>query len=248
MKRTVTILLMAWSLYAQTGEEVAKRAYERISGYGSSVSVTTMVLENAQGEKNIRKLEIRRLENDGGDRSLLTFLHPADLRGTKLLSYEVIGGDDKQWLYLPAIRRVKRISSRNKSGAFMASEFSYEDIASQHYRNFRYDEKVRTVEKDGETLLQVTRYPIDKHSGYWKQVVYIDPADYLTRRGDFYDRHRKLLKRITFSDYVRLDGVWRAHRIEIYNVQNNKKSTLVWDRDRIRAGLKKKDFTRKVLR
>ena len=248
MKKSIAFLCLSVALLAQSGEEIARHSYEKISGYQSSVSKTTMILKNAQGDKNIRKLEMKKLEGKNGDRSLLVFLYPNDLKGTKLLSYEVIGGDDKQWLYLPALKRVKRISSRNKSGSFMASEFSYEDIASQNYKNYSYPKDANIIEKDGVKYFEVLRVPKDKHSGYSKQIIYIDTKENLARFGKYFDKQGRLLKKIVFENYVLIDGVYRVHKIVIKNVQNQKESILTWDSDTIKAGLGKKDFTKRVLR
>jgi len=248
MKNIVLMSLISVMLFAQSSEEIARKSYEKISGYGSSISKTTMLLRNAQGDENLRKLEMRKLEGKNGDKSLLIFLYPNDLKDTKLLSYEVIGGDDKQWLYLPSIKRVKRISSRNKSGSFMASEFSYEDISSQNYKNYSYSGEVKKVIIDGIEYFQLTREPKDKNSGYSKQIVNIDTKEYLARFGEYFDKQGRLLKKIFFSDYVLLDGVYRVHKIVIKNVQNKKESLLTWDEDKIKTGLSKKDFSKRVLR
>ena len=248
MKQSIVFLYFCVALLAQSGEEVAKRAYEKISGYQSSISKTTMVLENAQGDKNIRKLEMKKLEGKNGDRSLLIFLYPNDLKGTKLLNYEVIGGDDKQWLYLPTLKRVKRISSRNKSGSFMASEFSYEDISSQNYKNYTYPEDAKIITKDGIEYFEVLRVSKDKHSGYSKQIIYVDTKENLARFGEYFDKQNRLLKKISFQNYVLLNGVYRVHKIVIKNVQNQKKSALTWDSDAIKTGLSKKEFSKRILR
>ena len=248
MKKSITFLCLSVVLLAQSGEEVAKQAYGKISGYQSSISKTTMVLKNAQGDENIRKLEIKRLEGKNGDMSLLVFLYPNDLKDTKLLNYEVIGGDDKQWLYLPALKRVKRISSRNKSGSFMASEFSYEDISSQNYKNYTYPEDTKTITKDRVEYFEILRVPKDKHSGYSKQIIYIDTKENLARFGEYFDKQDRLVKKIHFQNYVLLYGVYRVHKIVIKNVQNQKESTLTWDSDTIKVGLSKKDFSKRVLR
>ncbi len=248
MKRCIVLICLGVTLFAHGGEEIAKKAFERVSGYRSSVSNTVMILRNAQGDENIRRLEIKRLEGENGDRSLLVFLYPNDLKGTKLLSYEVIGGDDKQWLYLPALKRVKRISSRNKSGSFMGSEFSYEDISSQNYKNYTYVQEVKRVTKNGREYFKVIRIPRDKHSGYSKQIVYIDTKENLARFGEYYDKQGRLLKKIAFLNYEVLGGVYRVHKIVIKNVQNQKESILTWESDKINAGLGKKDFSKRVLR
>ncbi len=248
MRKSILFLCLSIVLLAESGEKVAKQAYEKISGYESSISKTTMVLKNVQGDENIRKLEMKKLENKNGDKSLLLFLYPNDLKGTKLLSYEVIGRDDKQWLYLPALKRVKRISSRNKSGSFMASEFSYEDISSQNYQNYTYPKDAKKVSKDGVEYFEVLRVPKDKHSGYSKQMIYIDIKENLARFGEYFDKQNRLLKKISFQNYVLLDGVYRVHKIMIKNVQNKKESTLTWDDDTIKVGLSKKDFSKRILR
>jgi len=248
MKKFMLLGLLSFSLFAQSCESVASKSYAKISGYKSSLSTTTMVLKNAQGDTNVRKLEMQKLETEHGDRSLLTFLYPNDLKGTKLLSFEVIGKDDKQWLYLPAIKRTKRISSRNKSGSFMASEFSYEDIASQNYKNYSYSGEAEKVTKDEVEYFKILRVPKDKHSGYSKQVIYIDTKEYLARFGEYYDKQGRLLKKITFLNYKLLDGVQRVHKIVIHNVQNYKESSLTWESDAIKVGLSKKEFSKRVLK
>ena len=248
MKNIFLLSLISVILFAQSSEDVARRSYEKISGYGSSLSKTTMLLRNAEGDENVRRLEMRKLEGTDGDKSLLVFLYPNDLKDTKLLSYEIIGGDDKQWLYLPAIKRVKRISSRNKSGSFMASEFSYEDISSQNYKNYIYTGEVETVQREGVEYFRLLRTPKDKNSGYSKQIVYINTKEYLARFGEYYDKQGRLLKKIYFSNYVLLDGIYRVHKIVIKNVQNKKESLLTWDEDSIKVGLNKKDFSKRVLR
>ena len=185
MKTIILLVVLSVGLLAETSLDIAKKSYEVISGYGSSISQTTMVLKNAQGVENIRKIEIKKFENRDGDKSLLLFIYPNDIKGTKLLSFEMIAKDDKQWLYLPALKRVKRISSRNKSGSFMASEFSYEDIASQNYRNYMYEEGVQKVLKDKQEYFKITRVPVDKNSGDSKQILYIDSKAYLAKYGEY---------------------------------------------------------------
>jgi len=240
--------LFTVTLTAQSAQEVAKRSFEKISGYQSSISETTMILKNAQGATNTRKMHIKKLEGANGDKSLIVFLYPKDIQDTKLLSYEQIGKDDKQWLYLPALRRVKRISSRNKSGSFMASEFSYEDIASQNYRNYRYKGEAKTVRKGGKSYLRIERIPKDAHSGYSKQIIYIDPKSYLAKEGEYYDKRGRLLKKVSFLRYKHIDGVARIVRMEMKNVQNGKSTLLIWDKDRIKAGLSQSDFSKRVLK
>lgn len=248
MKKVVLMMGVGVMLFAQTSLEIAKKSYEAISGYESSLSKTTMILKSAEGEENIRKMEIKKLEGESGDKSLITFLYPLDIKDTKLLSYEKIGEDDEQWLYLPALKRVKRISSSNKSGSFMASEFSYEDIASQNYERYTYAPEVITVRFENSDYLKITRFPKDTNSGYSKQIVYIEPATYLPKFGEYYDKQERLLKEVNFLEYVMIDGVYRVKRMLMKNVQTQKSSLLVWDEDQIHMPLGESDFSQRALK
>jgi len=249
MKKIIFIGIVGISsLFGQSALEVAKKSFEQISGYKSSISETTMILKNAKGVKNTRKLHIQKIESKNGDKSLIHFMYPLDIKDTKLLSYEKIGKDDKQWLYLPALKRIKRISSRNKSGSFMASEFSYEDIASQNYKNYTYKGKAKKVSKGGKSYLQIERIPIDKNSGYSKQIVYINPKTYLAKYGEYYDKQRRLLKKVSFLKYKKISSVYRIVKIEMKNVQNGKSTILIWDKDRIKTRLNEAMFSKRVLK
>lgn len=248
MRNIIVWIFTIISAFAISADELAKKSYEVMSGYESSVSKTTMILRNAQGEENIRKMQMYKLENINGDKSLINFLYPNDIKDTKLLSYEVIGGDDKQWLYLPALKRIKRISSRNKSGSFMASEFSYEDISSGNYKNYTYNGDVVSVRLGRKDYLTVQRIPKDKNSGYKRQIIYIEPKTYLARYGEYFDKQNRLLKKVYFKSYKLIDGVQRIVKIQMHNVQNNKTSILLWDEDTIKQNLKDKDFKKRELR
>ena len=248
LKKTLIMMGISINLFAINSIDVAKKSFDITSGYGSSVSNTTMILKNKMGEENIRKMKIQKLENSNGDKSLINFLYPLDIKNTKLLSYEKIGSDDKQWLYLPALKRVKRISSRNKSGSFMASEFSYEDISSQNYKNYTYNGEALKVDIKGESYYKITRIPKNKNSGYSKQIIFVDTDRFLASHGEYYDKQNRLLKKVQFKEYRQIDGIYRVKKIIMDNVQNKKSSTLIWDEDKIKQNLKKKSFSKRVLK
>ncbi|WP_457748085.1 outer membrane lipoprotein-sorting protein [Sulfurimonas sp.] len=247
MKLFLILILISMYGYAQSAEEIAKKAFLSISGYEGSEAVMTMILKNAKGVKNERKLKVVRKEGDSGDKSYIEFLYPNDIKGTKLLSYEVIGSDDKQWLFLPALKRIKRISSRNKSGSFVASEFSYEDISSVNYKNYTYNSVAKTVTKNGKIYFRIVRKPIDKHSGYSKQIIWIDKKNDLIRFGEYYDKHNKLLKKVHFSKYKKIEGIWRIFEIDIENVQNHKSSKLVCKKEVIHKNITNTDVSKRAL-
>ena len=145
------VCLLPCGAFAETAGEkglaIAQEADRRDSGFGNYTNDVEMILKNKQGQESTRKIRSKTLEvADDGDKSLTIFDEPRDVQGTALLSFTHKEGPDDQWLYLPALKRVKRISSDNKSGPFMGSEFAYEDITSQEVDKYTYkyisDEKL----------------------------------------------------------------------------------------------------------
>ena len=247
-KLLLTTLLTVTSLMAIENIEVAKKSDKVTDGFESSIAKMEMILINASGQKSVRDMEMKTLEGENGDKSISTFLSPADVKGTKTLTHEHIDRDDDQWLYLPALKRVKRIASRNKSGSFMGSEFSYEDIGNQNYQKYTYEGEAKEVELNGVKCYKVSRVPIDKNSGYTKQIIWVDTANFLIQQIEYYDRKKELLKTATFSDYKQIDGIWRVGKIEMRNHQNDKSTILIWKEEKIKAGLSDKEFNKRTLK
>ena len=248
-KVAIASLLFAANLFAISHAEVAKKNDKTMSGFEDSKSTMTMTLINAKGQTRIRTIRSKSLELDGGDKSLMEFLSPADVKGTKFLNYEHAQKDDDQWLYLPALKRVKRISSKNKSGAFMGSEFSYEDVSSFNIDKYDYkQEDAKTSILQGKEVYVVERTPNYKYSGYTKQVSYVDTKTFLTLQVDYYDRKKSLLKSSYFSDYKKISDVYRTGKIHMKNFQNSKESILVWNDETVKNGLSSKDFHKRALK
>ncbi len=207
-----------------------------------------MTLINANNEKRERLMKMIILEKDSGNKSLMTFLSPVDVKGTKFLNYEHINKDNDQWLYLPAIKRVKRIASRNKSGSFMGSEFSYEDLSSFNVKKYIFKGKAKKEIIDGITYYVGARIPISKHSGYTKEISWVDAKTFLIKKVDYYDRKKELFKTAVFNNYKKIKGVWRVEKMIMTNHQNGKKTILVWKNEKIKIGLKDRNFHKHVLK
>lgn len=237
---------------AEKGLQIAQEADARDLGWGDNTADMKMLLVNKQGDTSEREIRVRTLEVEGdGDKSLTIFDKPKDVRGTAFLTFSHVTGADDQWLYLPALKRVKRISSRNKSGPFMGSEFAYEDMSSQEVGKYTY--KYLNDENCGpqNTLncFVMERYPVDEFSGYTKQVIWIDQNEYRAWKVDFYDRKKSLLKTLSISDYQQyLDKYWRAHTMEMQNHQTGKKSILTWSNYQFKTGLSESDFNKANLK
>ncbi|MFQ5610072.1 MAG: outer membrane lipoprotein-sorting protein [Woeseiaceae bacterium] len=226
--------------------EIAARTDRSDTGFGDSEVELRMVLRNAAGQESTRSLRIATLEKPDesvGDKSLVVFDTPRDIEGTALLSHAKILDPDDQWLYLPALKRVKRISSSNKSGPFVGSEFAFEDFTAIELNKFDYT--FISEEACGEYTCDVLeRTPRYENSGYTKQVSWVDQTHYQIRKVEFYDRRGDLLKVLELNDYRNYEGVWRAHLFVMKNVQTKKQTELVYGDYTFGTGLTEGDFVK----
>ncbi|PHR56678.1 MAG: outer membrane lipoprotein-sorting protein [Arcobacter sp.] len=248
MLKFLLISFLSASLFAMSNYDVALKSDLVIRDFKDSKSDMLMTLINANGQERKRKMKIIVLEKKGGDKSLMTFISPADVKGTKFLSYSHIKKDDDQWLYLPALKRIKRIASKNKSGAFMGSEFSYEDLSSFDVDKYTYKGEAKLVSLKGKKSYTGERTPVTKNSGYTKQVSWVDAKTFLTLKLEYYDRKHELLKTAYFHDYKKISGVWRVGKMVMINHQNDKQTILEWKNESIKNGLKEKNFHKRVLK
>ncbi|TQF66175.1 outer membrane lipoprotein-sorting protein [Pseudoalteromonas luteoviolacea] len=233
----------------QKGLEIAEKVENLDSGWGNAAVSARMILRNSQGEESYRDFRINLLEVEGdGDKGLIIFDSPRDIKGTGLLSYTHALVADEQWLYLPSLKRVKRINSNNKSGPFIGSEFSYEDITSFEVEKFRY-KYIRDEEIFGRDAFVQEVYPNYKHSGYKKIVSWIDKERYIPLKNVYYDRKNQLLKTQTFSDYKQYkDQFWRASTQVMENHNSGKVTRIEWSDYKFQIGLTKRNFNISTLK
>lgn len=231
------------------GEEIARKSILSDKGFKDQMAVVVMELKNRQGETSIKKIRSKTLEQENdGDKTLIIFDEPKDIQGTAFLSFTHVTEPDDQWLYLPSLKRVKRISSYNKSGPFMGSEFAYEDITSDELGRFEY--KYLREETFEDMICDVVeRKPLYPKSGYVRQVAWYDRELTQLRKIDFYDRKDELLKTLYFKDYHQyLDYYWRAHQYHMINHQNGKETLLTWQDFKFNNAFTERDFDQASLK
>jgi outer membrane lipoprotein-sorting protein len=233
----------------ERGLEIATAVDRQDTGWHDFKASMTMLLRNKQGEESLRNMRTQSLEmGNDGDKTLILFDRPPDVKGTALLSYSHKSGPDDQWLYLPALKRVKRIASKNKSGPFMGSEFAYEDLSSQEIEKYTY-KYIQDESLGGEACFLIERDPLDPNSGYSHQRVWIDQQRYIPLKIEFYDRKQSLLKTLEFRDYRQyLERYWRADQMFMVNHQTGKSTLLSWEQYAFRTGLEDADFGKNSLK
>ena len=233
------------------GLEIAQEADRRDRGFGDSVTEIVMRLISQDGRINERRLTWQILENpdpEDGDKSLTVFHEPRDIAGTAFLTHTHVGQDDDQWLYLPALKRVKRIASVNKTSSFMGSELAYEDLLSDEVAKFDY-RWLRDEACGEDTCFVVERRPTYENSGYSRQVLWMDQAEYRVHAIEYYDLDGELEKTLTLEGYrTYLDRYWRAHEYRMENHQTKKQTTLSFGPYEFRTDLTEQDFDSSALR
>ena len=251
---TCLLLSVPVGCFAEGPEEkglaIALEADRRDAGFTDITADMLMILRNKHGRESKREIRIRTLEMENdGDKSMLIFDTPRDVKGTAFLTFSHKVGDDDQWLYLPALKRVKRISSRNKSGSFVGSEYAYEDIASQEVEKYTYT-FLREETYEGRDCFVNESYPVDlKNSGYTRQVSWRDKDEYRLWKVEYYDRKKTHLKTLTFKDYEQYLGkYWRAAEMEMVNHQNGRSTKLLWTNYQFKTGLTDRNFDKNSLK
>ncbi|MBT4838119.1 MAG: outer membrane lipoprotein-sorting protein [Methylococcales bacterium] len=231
------------------GLNIAKKVDFLDTGYEDLSADMEMILRNRQGKETRRKMRNKTLEYvKDGDKSLMIFDSPKDVKGTALLTFSHKKKSDDQWLYLPVLKRVKRISSSNKSGPFMGSEFAYEDLSSQEVEKYTY-KFIKDEMIDNQNCFVIERKPRYKRSGYKRQLLWISQKIYQPLKIDFFDRKNTLLKTLIFKDYKQYsEKFWRASELFMQNHQNGKSTTLKWNNYQFKNGYKSSHFSKNSLK
>lgn len=239
MKKTLlsaaisAVLLLSMPTTAETVKEkgfaIAAKSDRLDKGFGTSIAKLEMKLTNAAGKSTTRTLEIKTKEKpneDVGDKSVTLFFTPPDVEGTALLSHAKILESDDQWLYLPEIARVKRISSSNKSGPFVGSEFAFEDLTAAELGKYDYS-YIESKEVDGMMMDVLEQTPRYERSGYTKLVAYYDQDIHQLRKIEFYNRGGTHFKTLTQSDFKNYGGtIYRPNQQKMENHLTGKSTIL----------------------
>ena len=244
------LVVLASSADAQSkqelGRSVAEEADRHDLGWGDDSAEMRMVLQNRTGAQStrLRRRSTLEMQDRGlGDRSLVIFDSPRDIDGTALLSHTKVLKPDDQWLYLPGLKRVKRISSRNKSGPFVGSEFAFEDLLSQEIDKYTY-QWLRNESCNDLECEVVERTPLYENSGYTRQIVWWDTVEFRVQRIEFYDRKGSYLKTLEYSGYREYaDAYWRPDHMRMMNHQSGKSTDLYFDRWVVSGGQQASLFT-----
>lgn len=203
-------LLLSQTAWADaTGENLARRVYDRPDGKDAT-SLVTMTLTEKGRAPRVRKMISYRLDKKAGEiATLIRFTEPADIEGTGLLTLDHADSDSEQWIYLPALERVRRIASNRKAGRFVNSDYYYEDLRSRKVE--RDEHRIIGRENVGGVNCEILEStPVESDSSvYLKRQVWLDPNTLLPMRIDFYEkREDQPSKRWQQLKKDRVKGLW----------------------------------------
>jgi outer membrane lipoprotein-sorting protein len=223
------VLLLAGTaaLFGQTpsGYDIMKRADERYTGDTAQYKLA-MTLASGRGSPRVREVSYYFKEYGDTEKVLMFFNSPRDVAGTGYLSFSYDDDrDDDIWLYLPAMKRVRRITGSGKNDSFMGTDFTYEDMGS---RSLDKDEfSLRGEEAvEGEVCWVVEAKAKDAKDPYGRRVIRVRKDSYVIAAVDYYDRQDRLLKTLRVSGVSQINGIWTAQKMEMTNVQD-KQSTVI---------------------
>lgn len=205
--------------------QVAVNADEREDG-DTMTSALHMTLTNKRGQE--RKREVVTYRKDYGDDSkmVMFFKEPADVKNTGFLSwdYDDSEKDDDQWIYLPALKKVRRISSSGQSDYFMGTDFTYNDMGGNEVDDYTY-QHLGNEDIDGVECYHIEAIPKDdevvEETGYSRIERWIRPDIWVMVKSRFYDEKGRFLKELTTENIEQIDGIWTVKTMRMVNEQNN---------------------------
>ena len=205
---------------ALSGEEVMQEVYTRDSGNNMSANLV-MTLTNSRGSTRERSIQQYRQNDSDGEKKIMFFLAPSDVKNTSFLSYSYADGrSDDQWIYLPALNRVKRVASDKKNDSFMGSDFTYDDMGTRHPSSDTH-KVIRTETIDGRRCRVVESIPKEAKPTYAKTLAWVVENEWIGLKKEFYLPNGKVGKKLEIDSYEKTDGVWVITDMTMSNVDKN---------------------------
>jgi len=241
------LLLSSQTSFAQmSGQQIMEKVYYNPTGDDTQGELT-MTLINNRGEQRVRNLSQFIKNDDKVEKKIMFFLSPADVRNTSFMNWSYTDGRaDDQWIYLPALRRVRRISSDSKSDYFMGSDFTYDDLGDRH-PNLDTHKILREETIDGKSCYVVESVPKDANYMYSKTITWVMKDNFLGLKREFYDDRGRLLKTLSLKNYERISGFWTILEVEMHNVQRNHRTNMKFTNVKKNQGIPDSKFTERSM-
>ncbi len=208
-----------------TGKDVMLKTKNREKAKTSSYKIE-MTLINSRGSKRVREVSAYKKDYGEEEKSVMVFLKPADVKGVGYLSvsYDKVGKNDDRWLYMPSLKKTRRITGSSSGDDFMGTDFTYDDMSGHEVEDYDY-----TLQQDsdinGKKCWNVVCIP-KKKSNYSKYITWVDQESYIPVKAEFYDKQGKLLKVMEVQSLKKIDGFWTVEKVQMENVQKKHKTVI----------------------
>ena len=219
LKATLLLLFLS----TLSAKDIVDKAYNR-DVPKSSMAKSKMIIINEKGETREREILTYTAEIKGIRKSLIKFLEPADVKDTSFLHIENPKGEDEQFLYIPAIKKTRRIAGSQRSSSFMGSDFSYSDFEKRDVDSGEHF-LVKEENYNGQDVYVVESIAKDEPD-YSKFVQWIRKDNFVPVRIDFYDKKGNLIKRLEVEKLENIDGYWISTKTVMHSLTKNKKTVL----------------------
>lgn len=235
-----------------TGRQIMDREEQQNKG-DDEFNKMSMKLINKRGQERNRTVEYyRKTDENDNDKILMQFLEPADVKGVGLLTIEHSDRDDDQWLYLPALRKVRRISASDQTDNFMGTDFTYEDIRSEKLDKHEYN-VIGSEPIDGHDCYLIEALPATEQqreeSGYNHREIWIRKDIFLMVQTKYYDKKGELFKIESRKDIVEVaPNIYRPNFMEMKNLKTGHTTQITFDERRVNGGLEDGIFTERELK
>ncbi|MDD3431983.1 MAG: outer membrane lipoprotein-sorting protein [Bacteroidales bacterium] len=246
----ISILLLAQLLSAQDAREIIRKAGDVIEPESMEM-VSTLKIISASGQERSRTISTATRKFGEVTKTMIRFVEPADVRGTTLLIFDYEEQDDDMWIYMPALRKTRRIVSSEKGKNFMGSEFTNADMSKPGLDEFDY-QLLGEAEVEGQTCHKIESRckteAIAAQYGFSKRISYIDKADFFARKLEYYDANGELHRVNILKDYREQGkGKYFAYHMEMQNVKNNRRSVMTVDKFQMGSSLPEAQFSPAML-
>ncbi len=208
---------------ALTGEAIARQVFDRDRGE-NSISTAVMILENEKGNKRSRTFTNKRILENGLEKQLIRFTEPADINGTGFLTIEKPGYETEQFLYLPALRRSRRIVSSQKSHQFVNSDLTYEDMERHPVENYRYEIKGEKEIDGTDCYILETRPREGIESQYSSITAHIAKQAFVPLFAEYYDKKGRHIKTYRVLGLEQKQNIWTETKIIMEDVASRHKT------------------------
>lgn len=232
--------------YAQDAKKISETSME-LTRVDAMEMVSTLTIIDAKGRERVRQTSTASKKFGETTKVMTKFISPADVKGTGLLVYDHKDKDDDMWIYLPALRKVRRIVSSEKGKSFMGSEFSNADMSAPNLDDFNY-KILGEITYEDIACWQIEAVPVTDQLaddlGFSKKVSFVDKAKYFTYKNIFYDFDGEEFKEIILSNYQEIDdGKYMVRQMEALNLNNNRRSIMTIDKLQKGSSLTENSFT-----